>query len=137
MPALPNSNGKICDAEVHNLFKTIKDFKPKIPSAHNTSDRTVQAKSLFITDISKHPHCKKCSHLRKGHSYQKVSKTTNSLYCPKMICKMDRITFPCKCEWHLKEPRLQSNLQLPNRGFYNIVHFNLLVQELLLPSKAS
>ena len=28
MPTLPNSNDKNCDAEVHNLFKKIKDLKP-------------------------------------------------------------------------------------------------------------
>ena len=89
-------------------------LKPKMPSAYNPSDRTVSDKSdtsLFKNDVSKNPHCKKCSHIRKGHSCQKVSKTTNCLYCPNMICTMDGRNFPCKCEWHLKDQRLQSYLE--------------------------
>ena len=137
LPTLPNSNDKNCDAEVNNLYKKIKDLRPKTPSVYNTSMNTAKAKSLFKNEVSKHPHCKKCSHQRKGHTYQKGKKIgTTCLYCPKMICSMEGRNSPCKCEWHLKEKSLQSNLDLPHRGFYNTLHFDC-VQELLLPSKAS
>ena len=93
-PELEPMQKEITNESIIASIRRLDQAAPKKPFL----EKDEVSQPMFIRERKRPPHCKRCGHIRRGHTIRENKESCQ--LCPGGICVEQGKESFCKCEWH-------------------------------------